>query len=130
MNELLSIANRPLAAPRTAPDEDEYFSIPETARIMRVSPGTVSVWLTQGRMRRTKAGHRTLVRRSEINRFLVDGGKSLPPPRKKAVPAPDAAIEVLTETSEPEPDKPAAPEAPPPRRLYRARQKPMPAQTA
>jgi len=49
---------------------ETYHSIQEAAEVMRCSPNTVAQWLSQGRLRRTKAGTRTLIARSDIDEFL------------------------------------------------------------
>lgn len=42
----------------------------EAAELLRVSPYTISAWLSQGRLRRVKAGGRTLIARAELEAFL------------------------------------------------------------
>jgi excisionase family DNA binding protein len=37
-----------------------------------VSPWTVRQWLSQGRLRRTKLGRRTMIAQSELERFVRD----------------------------------------------------------
>jgi excisionase family DNA binding protein len=50
---------------------DELFSVAETARRLGgVSPWTVYSWLSQGRLRRTKVGSRTMVSARAIREFL------------------------------------------------------------
>jgi excisionase family DNA binding protein len=49
---------------------EEYFSIPEAAELLRSSPNSVAMWLSQGRLLRVKAGRRTLIARSEIEEFM------------------------------------------------------------
>jgi excisionase family DNA binding protein len=51
-------------------EPEEYLSIPEAAQYMRSSPNSVAMWLTQGRLIRTKVGRRTLITRSEIEEFM------------------------------------------------------------
>jgi excisionase family DNA binding protein len=104
---------------------DKLLTISEAADELRVSRATVAAWLSQLRLARTKVGAATRIRRRELAKVCVEGGKS-PAPKRKTSPQQDATGDVLTESSEP-----AVPEAPPPRRsLYSRRQKPMPAQTA
>jgi excisionase family DNA binding protein len=44
----------------------------EAAALLRVSHWTVSAWLSQGKLPRTKAGGRTLIAKSDIETFLRD----------------------------------------------------------
>jgi excisionase family DNA binding protein len=112
---------------------DKLLTISEAADELRVSRATVAAWLSQSRMDRTKVGAATRIRRRELAKVCVEGGKSPAPPRKIASPRatpPDAAMDASRETSEPpEADKPAIPQ-PPPRRLYQPRKKLAPAKIA
>ncbi|MGA7793188.1 MAG: helix-turn-helix domain-containing protein [Candidatus Acidiferrales bacterium] len=59
--------------------EDRLFSVKDAAAYLGgLSPYTIHAWLSQGRLRRTKCGSRTMVRLSELERFIAagDGGKS------------------------------------------------------
>jgi hypothetical protein len=38
---------------------------------------TIHAWLSSGKLRRTKVGSRTMIRESELQRVIEDGGKSL-----------------------------------------------------
>jgi len=108
------------------PHQDELLSIPEFARRLGgVSRATIEAWLSRKRLRRTKVGRRTMIRASELERVIEDGGKSKPGPGRKAAPSQDAATDRSGETPEPV----ATPEAPP-RRLYRPKKKAALAQTA
>jgi excisionase family DNA binding protein len=60
---------------------ETLFTIGEAAQRLRVSKWTIASWLSQGRLARTKVGARTLIRASELEKLLVDGGKS-PAPRR------------------------------------------------
>ncbi len=51
----------------------DYLSKNEAAEFLRVSPWTISAWLTQKRLTRYKAGSRTLLLRSDLERFLKAG---------------------------------------------------------
>jgi excisionase family DNA binding protein len=52
-------------------------SVEEAAkRLGGISKWTVHAWLTQGRMQRTKVGSRTMIRESELQKVIQDGGKS------------------------------------------------------
>jgi excisionase family DNA binding protein len=75
--------------------EDKLLSIEDVAaRLGGISLWTVRAWLSQGRLMRTKVGGRTMVRESELQRVMEDGGKSPALGRNKhkkvsAVPVPD-----------------------------------------
>jgi excisionase family DNA binding protein len=65
-------------------DMDELLSVEEAARRLGgLSKYTVQAWLSSGKLRRTKVGGRTMVRVSELQRVIVDGGKSHVPSGKK-----------------------------------------------
>lgn len=54
---------------------EELISIKEAARRLGgISPWTVRSWLSQRRLRRVKVGARTMIRASELARFLQDCG--------------------------------------------------------
>ena len=57
----------------------------EEARLMLggISKWTLYAWLSQGRLLRTKVGGRTMIRESEVQKVIEDGGKS-PGPRRTA----------------------------------------------
>ena len=56
---------------------DELLSVQEVARRLGgISVWTVRAWLSQGRLMRTKVGGRTMVRESELQKIMEDGGKS------------------------------------------------------
>lgn len=42
----------------------------EAAEVLRVSHWTVSAWLSQGKLKRVKAGGRTLIAKSDLEAFL------------------------------------------------------------
>jgi len=63
---------------------ESLLSVEEAARRLGgLSPYTVHQWLSKGRLRRTKVGARTMIRESELERFIAagDGGKSAGRPR-------------------------------------------------
>jgi excisionase family DNA binding protein len=63
---------------------DRLYSVSEAAKALGgISKWTVHAWLSQGRLQRTKVGGRTMIRESELDRVIEDGGKS-PSPRQKA----------------------------------------------
>lgn len=56
---------------------ENLFSIEESAKKLGgLSIHTINTWLSQGRLRRTKVGARTMIRESELERIVIDGGKS------------------------------------------------------
>ena len=62
---------------------DGLLSIQEAAKCLGgISKWTVHAWLSQGRLRRTKVGGRTMVRESELLKVIEDGGKSRAPRRQ------------------------------------------------
>ena len=61
---------------------DSLLSIEETARRLGgLSKYTIHAWLSKGKLQRTKVGSRTMIRESELQRVIEDGGKS-PSPHK------------------------------------------------
>lgn len=66
-------------------EQGELISVDEAAkRLGGISKWTVHAWLSQGRLRRTKVGGRTMIRESELAKVIEDGGKSPVPPRDRA----------------------------------------------
>jgi excisionase family DNA binding protein len=62
---------------------ENLISIEEAAkRLGGISKWTIHGWLSQGRLRRTKVGGRTMIRESELAKVIEDGGKSRAPTRK------------------------------------------------
>jgi excisionase family DNA binding protein len=60
---------------------ENLFSVEEAARRLGgLSKWTVHAWLSQGKLQRTKVGGRTMIRESELQKVIEDGGKS-PAPR-------------------------------------------------
>jgi excisionase family DNA binding protein len=58
-------------------DMDKLLSIDEAAQALGgISKYTVQAWLSTGKLRRTKVGSRTMIRESELERVIEDGGKS------------------------------------------------------
>jgi excisionase family DNA binding protein len=59
---------------------DRLYSVSDAAKLLGgISKWTVHAWLSQGRMKRTKVGGRTMIRESELRRVVEDGGKSAAP---------------------------------------------------
>lgn len=62
--------------------EDRLLSVKDAATYLGgISPYTVVAWLSSGKLRRSKVGSRTMVRLSELQRVIEDGGKSAGRPR-------------------------------------------------
>ena len=62
---------------------EPVYSIEESARRLGgLSKYTIEKWLSEGKLLRTKVGRRTMIRESELQRLLQDGGKS-PTARKQ-----------------------------------------------
>jgi excisionase family DNA binding protein len=58
--------------------DDPLHSIPESARWLGgLSKYTIEAWLSQGKLQRTKVGSRTMIRQSELERIIKEGGKSI-----------------------------------------------------
>jgi excisionase family DNA binding protein len=56
---------------------DKLYSVSEAARVLGgLSKWTIHAWLSQGKLRRTKVGGRTMIRESELQKVIQDGGKS------------------------------------------------------
>ena len=65
---------------------ENLFSVEEAARRLGgLSKWTVHAWLSQGKLQRTKVGSRTMIRESELQKVIDDGGKSPAPGRTEKV---------------------------------------------
>jgi excisionase family DNA binding protein len=63
-------------------DMDNLISVEEAAkRLGGLSKWTIHAWLSKGKMQRTKVGGRTMIRESELQKVIDDGGKSPAPKR-------------------------------------------------
>ncbi len=52
---------------------DALFSVEEAARKLGgLSKYTIHAWLSSGKLRRTKVGSRTMIRESELQRFVEE----------------------------------------------------------
>jgi excisionase family DNA binding protein len=84
---------------------DTLFSVEEAARQLGgISKWTVHAWLSQGRLQRTKVGGRTMIRESELEKVIQDGGKSPSRPRPakgKAMMAARHVVKSQDRTSSP-----------------------------
>jgi excisionase family DNA binding protein len=64
---------------------DNLLSVQEAAkRLGGISKWTVHAWLSQGKLQRTKVGGRTMIRESELQKVIDDGGKSRSPQAKES----------------------------------------------
>lgn len=50
----------------------ELLSVKQVAQMLGVSPWTIRAWLSQGKMRRTKVGGRTMIRSSELQKVIYE----------------------------------------------------------
>ena len=75
---------------------EQLVSVMEAAkRLGGISRWTIHAWLSQGKLQRTKVGRRTMIRESELEKIVHDGGKS-PAPRgngREGGPASDPVTE-------------------------------------
>jgi excisionase family DNA binding protein len=56
---------------------DTLLSVEGAARKLGgLSKYTIHAWLSSGKLHRTKVGSRTMIRESELQRVIEDGGKS------------------------------------------------------
>ena len=61
---------------------ENLLSVEEAARRLGgISKWTVHAWLSQVKLQRTKVGGRTMIRESELQKVIEDGGKSSAPRR-------------------------------------------------
>ena len=64
---------------------ETLISVDEAAkRLGGISKWTVHAWLSQGKLRRTKVGGRTMIRESELAKVIQDDGKSRAPRKEGA----------------------------------------------
>jgi excisionase family DNA binding protein len=54
----------------------DLLTTKEAAELLRVSHWTVSAWLSQGKLTRTKAGGRTLISKADLEAFLRRSSES------------------------------------------------------
>lgn len=64
--------------------EDRLFSVRDAAAYLGgLSPFTVHAWLSSGRLKRVKIGSRTMLRQSELERFIAAGDGAKGPGRPR-----------------------------------------------
>jgi len=62
---------------------ERLLSVAEVAEMLGgISKWTVHAWLSQGKLKRTKVGRRTMIRESELEKVIREGGKSAAPTRR------------------------------------------------
>jgi len=54
----------------------DLLTTKEAAELVRVSPWTISAWLSQGKLPRVKAGGRTLIAKADLEAFLARGNRA------------------------------------------------------
>ena len=62
---------------------ENLLSVKEAAKLLGISKYTVEAWLSKKKLQRTKVGRRTMIRESELEKVLKDGGKSPGPSWRK-----------------------------------------------
>ena len=55
---------------------ENLLTIKDAAKLLNVSHFTIEAWLSKKKLQRTKVGRRTMIRESELEKVLEDGGKS------------------------------------------------------
>ena len=55
---------------------ENLYSVREAAKQLGISKYTVEAWLSKKKLQRTKVGRRTMIRESELEKVLEDGGQS------------------------------------------------------
>ncbi len=72
---------------RTLPVEtgmEQLLSVTDAAkRLGGISRWTIHAWLSKGKLQRTKVGGRTMIRESELQKVIEDGGKSAAPRQRE-----------------------------------------------
>jgi excisionase family DNA binding protein len=64
---------------------EQLMSVEEAARRLGgLSKWTIHAWLSQGKLRRSKVGSRTMIAESELLKVIEEGGKSPAPRRQEA----------------------------------------------
>lgn len=68
--------------------DEQYFTPAQVADELQVTVVTVRRWIATGDLRASKAGpRRWTIRRSDLDRFLSDGGGSATPPEVSEDPS-------------------------------------------
>jgi excisionase family DNA binding protein len=61
---------------------EKMYSVPEAAEVLGISTWTIYSYLSSGKLARSKIGSRTVVRESELEKLIEDGGKSRKPGKR------------------------------------------------
>jgi len=62
---------------QTGQKADRLYSVEDAAQYLGgLSKYTIHAWLSSGNLQRTKVGARTMIRESQLQRVIEDGGKS------------------------------------------------------
>jgi excisionase family DNA binding protein len=76
---------------------EKLYSIEDAAKALGgLSPGTITVWLSKGKIQRTKVGRRTMIAESELQRILEVGGVSPARTSRRHTEASNEHTEVAT----------------------------------
>lgn len=51
----------------------KFYTIPETAKALRVTPQTVRAWIKQGRLKGQRIGRPILITENNLKEFLQEG---------------------------------------------------------
>ena len=73
---------------------DEYLSVARAAAVAEVTPGTIRLWMNDGKLRRHRAGRELRVKRADLERLLrgeAPGIEASPEERAQAILARRAA---------------------------------------
>ena len=66
--------------------DDEFLTVADIARILKLNQQTVRNWIDQGTLPALRVGRRVRVRRSDFDAF-VEGGRTAPAPASSPSPA-------------------------------------------
>lgn len=78
-------------------ETDALLSVEEAAkRLGGISKWTVHQWLSQGKLRRTKVGRRTMIRESELVRVIREEEDPREPTAKAAAPKDRRVVDKTT----------------------------------
>ena len=61
---------------------EKMYSVPEAAEVLGISTWTIYAYLSSAKLKRSKIGSRTVIRESELEKLIEDGGKSRRPGKR------------------------------------------------